>query len=189
VSRWFNCSCRDSFRLCLLFGIIALVKKQKPQADAPHDPNAKRVVLVNRRARHEYAIEETVEAGLVLIGTEVKSIRAGRANIQEAYCKFENGEAWLYNMHISPYEQGTRWNADPRRRRKLLLHRREIEFLRNKIEQKGLAVIPLALFFQRGHAKLELGVGRGKKLYDKREDIAKRDIERERQREGVGNRE
>jgi SsrA-binding protein len=149
-------------------------------------PNARRVVVSNRRARHEYSIEETFDAGIALAGTEVKSIRAGQANIQDAFCKVEEGEIWIYNMHVNPYEHGTHWNMEPRRKRKLLLHRWEINRIRGWIEQKGLALIPLQLYFQRGFAKLEIGLGKGKKLYDRREDIAKRDLERERQREMAG---
>lgn len=162
------------------------MKKQKTTAAPVRDPDAKRFVLANRKARHEYHIEETFDAGLVLAGTEVKSIRAGKANIQDAFCKIEDGEVWLYNMHIAPYEQGTRWNMEPRRRRKMLLHRREIDRLRGQMEQKGYALIPLSLYFQRGFAKVELGLGRGKRLYDKREAIARRDADREQRRALVG---
>jgi SsrA-binding protein len=160
------------------------VKKNGQQQAAPADnAHAKRQVLSNRRARHEYSIEDTFDAGLALGGTEVKSIRAGKANLQDAFCKIEDGEVWLYNMYVAPFEHGTHWNLEPRRKRKLLLHRREIDVLRTKMEQKGLALIPLNLYFQHGYAKLELGLGRGKKLYDKREDIASRDAEREQRRE------
>jgi SsrA-binding protein len=162
------------------------MKKQKPSPNTPREPDAKRLMLTNRKARHEYDILETFEAGLALVGTEVKSIRAGRANLQDAFCKVEGGEVWLYNMHIAPYEHGTHWNVDPRRRRKLLLHRREIEYLRGRVEQKGLALIPLTLYFQRGYAKVQIGLARGKKLYDRREEIARRDAEREQRRELVG---
>lgn len=162
------------------------MKKQKPSPNTPGDPDAKRLMLTNRRARHEYDILETFDAGLALVGTEVKSIRAGRANLQDAFCKVEGGEVWLYNMHIAPYEHGTHWNVDPRRRRKLLLHRREIDYLRGRVEQKGLALIPLTLYFQHGYAKVQIGLARGKKLYDRREDIARRDAEREQRRELVG---
>jgi SsrA-binding protein len=155
-------------------------------AEAQRDPNAKKTITFNRRARHEYEILDTYEAGLALVGTEVKSLRAGRVNLQDAFCRIENGEAWLYNMHITPYEQGNRWNVEPLRRRKLLLHRWQIEELRAKTEQKGLTIVPLALFFQRGFAKLEIGLARGKKLYDKREAITERDQEREARRQAVG---
>lgn len=161
------------------------MKKIAP-APTEGNPDAKRVVTSNRRARHEYHIDETFDAGLALVGTEVKSIRAGQANLSDAYCRIENGEVWLHNMHVHPYEHGTRWNVEPTRTRKLLLHRREIDRLRGHMEQKGLALIPLSLYFQHGFAKLELGLGRGKKLYDKRDDIAKRESEREQQRELAG---
>lgn len=157
--------------------------KTKPAQTNPRDPDAKKVVVVNRKARHEYTILEVFDAGIALVGTEVKSIRNGRANIQDAFAKIEGFEVWIHNMHISPYDHGTRWNVDPRRPRKLLLHRREITLLRAKLEQKGLTLVPLSLYFQRGFAKLELGLGKGKKLYDKRQDIASRDVERERRRE------
>jgi len=147
----------------------------------PHSP-----VLTNRRARHEYNIEDTYEAGIVLVGTEVKSIRAGRASLQEAFCKVENGEVWLYGMHVSPYELGNRYNVDPLRPRKLLLKREEIARIAAKVEQKGLALIPLRLYFERGFAKVEIGIARGKKLYDKRRDIAERDAEMERRRAESG---
>ncbi len=156
--------------------------KQNP-ANISDNPHAKRQVLSNRRARHEYSIEDTYDAGMALAGTEVKSIRAGKANLQDAFCKVENDEIWLYNMYVAPFEHGTHWNVEPRRKRKLLLHRREIDILRANMEQKGLALIPLNLYFQHGFAKLEIGLGRGKKLYDKREDIANRDAEREQRRE------
>ena len=142
----------------------------------------RRIEIVNRKARHEYFIEETYEAGICLSGTEVKSIRLGKASIQEAFARVENGEIWLHNMYVAPYEQGTRYNLDPRRPRKLLLHRIEIAHLIGKAQQKGLALIPLKIFFERGYAKVELGVGRGKKLYDKREAIAERDAMREQTR-------
>jgi len=158
------------------------MKKEKPAQPAERDPNARYTVTVNRRARHEYEILDTYEAGLVLVGTEVKSLRAGRVNVQDAYCRIEHGEAWIYNMHVSPYEMGNRSNVEPLRKRKALLHGWEIEKLRTQVEQKGLAIIPLKLFFQRGFAKMEIALGRGKKLYDKRETIAERDQLREAQR-------
>jgi SsrA-binding protein len=142
----------------------------------------RKVVSANRRARHEYTIEDSVEAGLVLTGTEIKSVRAGKVNLQDAYARVENGEAWLYNMHISPYEQGNRFNVDSVRRRKLLLHRREIDRLIGKAQEKGMALIPLSVYLRRGFAKVELATGRGKKLYDRREAIAAREAEREKER-------
>lgn len=144
-----------------------------------------KVIAVNRKARHEYFVEETYTAGLCLAGTEVKSIRAGKVSVQESYARVENGEVWLHNMYIAPYEFGTRWNVDPRRPRKLLLHRFEIAKLAGKTQQKGLALIPLKIYFERGYAKVELGLARGKKLYDKRQAIAERDADREARREMI----
>ncbi len=138
-----------------------------------------RTITINRRARFEYHIEETYEAGLALTGTEVKALRAGRASIQEAFARVERGEVWLYHMHVPPYEAGNIFNHDPLRKRKLLLHRGEIRRLLGKAQQKGYTLIPLRLYFRRGVAKIELGVARGKKQYDKREAIARRDAERQ----------
>ncbi|MEP6754291.1 MAG: SsrA-binding protein SmpB [Chthonomonadales bacterium] len=157
--------------------------EQKPDKAPNH---SKKIVLHNRRARHEYFIEDIFEAGLQLVGTEVKSIRAGQANLQDAFCRVEHGEVWLFNMHISPFDHGTHWNVEPTRKRKLLLHRREIDIVQAKMEQKGLALIPLALFFQHGFAKVEIGIGKGKKLFDKRDSIAKRDQERDERRSVFG---
>ena len=151
-----------------------------------------RVIAVNRKARHEYHIEEVLEAGLVLMGTEVKSIRGRRVNLKDSYAKVENNEVFLYGMHISPYEQGNRFNHDPLRVRKLLLNRAEIRRLIGVTREKGMALIPLRLYFRKGLVKLELAVARGKKLYDKRRDLAEksaqRDVERvfrERQKENT----
>jgi SsrA-binding protein len=138
-----------------------------------------RTIAANRRAFHEYFIEERFEAGMVLVGTEVKSLRAGRANLQDAYARVVNGECWLYNLHISPFEQGNRFNHDPVRPRKLLLHKREIAELQEVTQQKGLALVPLRLFWSKGRAKCELGVGRGKKAYDKRASLKERESRRE----------
>ncbi|HHV38700.1 MAG TPA: SsrA-binding protein SmpB [Tepidimicrobium sp.] len=137
-----------------------------------------KIVASNRRARHEYFIEDTIEAGLVLKGTEVKSIRQGRINVRESYATIENGEAYIYNMHISPYEQGNIHNVDPTRRRKLLLHKREIRRLHAAIAQKGYTLVPLSVYIKNGLVKLELATAKGKKLYDRRQEIAKRDAER-----------
>lgn len=153
-------------------------KAQKTVAE-----DGRRIVLQNRRARHDYNIVETYEAGLALSGTEVKSLRGGNASLQDAFAKVDGAEVWLYNMHIAPYEQGSRWNLDPRRPRKLLLHRREIERLRGLVERKGYALIPLSVYFKNGYAKVELALGSGKRLYDKREAIARRDADREAARE------
>ncbi len=141
-------------------------------------------IAVNRRARYEYAIEETVEAGIVLTGTEIKSIRAHRANLAEAYARIESGEGWLIGAHIAPYAQGNRWNHDPIRTRKLLLHRGQIAELMGLTKQKGLTIVPLRLYIRNGMAKVELGVARGKKAHDKRRTIAERDMRRELERQG-----
>jgi len=145
-----------------------------------------RTVAVNRRARHDYFIEDTVVAGIVLAGTEVKSLRAGKANLTDAYARIENGEAWLHHMHIAPHTEGNRYNVEPMRSRKLLLRKAELARLYGLTQQKGLALVPLSLFFIRGFAKIEIGIARGKKLYDKRESIAERDRQREARRELAG---
>ena len=147
----------------------------------------RRTVSVNRKARHEYFIDDTYVAGLVLAGTEVKSIRAGKVNMGDSFAKFDkSGELWLHNMHISPHTEGGRYNVEPVRDRKLLMTRRELDKIRAVLEQKGLTLVPLSLFFERGFAKMEVGIGRGKKLFDKRESIAERDREREARREVFG---
>ena len=139
-----------------------------------------KLVATNRQARHDYFIEETFEAGLALTGTEIKSIRAGRLNLREAYARVENGEAWLVGMHVSPYDQaGGAFQHDPLRPRKLLLHRREIAHLRAQLGQKGLTLVPLRLYLKRGRAKVELGLAKGKKLYDKRDSLAAREARRD----------
>src|SRR5215469_11557460 len=136
----------------------------------------------NRRARHEYHILESLEAGLVLTGTEIKSIREGGVSLNEAYARFRDGEAWLMSMHIPPYKQGSFSNVDPNRPRKLLLHKEQIADLQSRVKEKGLTIVPLRMYFTRGKVKVQLGLARGKKMWDKREDIAKRDVEREIQR-------
>jgi SsrA-binding protein len=140
-------------------------------------------IAVNRRARHEYSIDQTIEAGIVLTGTEIKSIRAGRVNLAEAYARVERGEAWLIGAHIAPYEQGNRYNHEPTRTRKLLLHRDEIAELVGRTQAKGQTLVPLRLYLHKGMAKLELGLARGKKTHDKRRTIAERDMRREIERE------
>src|SRR5918996_5457609 len=136
-------------------------------------------IATNRRARHEYHILETVEAGLVLKGTEVKSLRAGQVTFKDAYATVRNDEAWLLGCHISPYSHGTDANHDPERDRKLLLHAREIRRLVGKISEKGLTVVPLKMYFKQGRAKMEVGVARGKKLHDKRATLREREVRRE----------
>jgi SsrA-binding protein len=140
-------------------------------------------IAVNRRAHHDYAIEDTLEAGIALTGTEIKSIRAHKVNIAEAYARIEKGEAWLIGAHIAEYAQGNRYNHAPTRTRKLLLHRDQIAELTGLQAAKGLTIIPLRLYIRRGRAKLELGIARGKKAHDKRRSIAERDMRRELERE------
>jgi SsrA-binding protein len=136
-------------------------------------------VARNPRARFEYHIVETLEAGIVLTGTEVKSLRSGKASIKEAFGLLRRGEVWLEGMHITPYEQGNRHNHDPLRSRKLLLHRREIERLIGAVQQKGHALVPLEIYFRGGRAKVQLALGKGKKMHDRREDLKRRVAERE----------
>ena len=141
-------------------------------------------VAVNRKARHDYLITDTFEAGLVLTGTEIKSVRAGKVNLSGAYARVERGEAWLVDAHIAPYEAGNRYNHEPKRDRKLLLHRTEIDALIGRVAAKGLTVVPLRLYITaKGRAKVELGLARGKQLHDRRRDIAERDARREMERE------
>jgi len=140
---------------------------------------AKKTIAQNKKARHDYFIEQTFEAGIVLSGTEVKSIRQGKVTIKESYAIIKGGEVFIFGMHVSPYEQGNIFNKDPLRDRKLLLHRFEINKLIGSIQQKGMSLVPIELYFKNGKVKLELGLGKGKKLYDKREDIAKKDAMRE----------
>ena len=140
---------------------------------------AEKVVAVNRKARHNYDILDTYEAGIALLGTEVKSLRAGKINLKDGYARIKGGEVWLVGVHISPYSHGTYNNHDPERERKLLLHRWEIRRLIGKVEEAGLTLIPLKVYFKNGKAKVELALARGKKTYDKRHDIAKRDAQRE----------
>jgi len=139
----------------------------------------KKIIASNRRARHDYTIEDTVEAGLVLTGTEVKSLRAGRATLTEGYGQITNNEAWLHGVHIPEYTQGTWTNHEPRRTRKLLLHRAEITRLIGKTRESGLTLVPLSLYFSEGKVKVELALARGKRSYDKRQDLARRDADRE----------
>jgi SsrA-binding protein len=140
------------------------------------------LVAQNRRARHDYHIEDTYEAGLVLVGTEVKSLREGRASLVDGYAAVNDGEVWLHNVHIPEYTQGTWTNHEPRRVRKLLLHRDQIRKLTAKTHESGLTIVPLALYFMDGYAKVEIGVARGKKAYDKRHSIAEREAKRDAER-------
>jgi SsrA-binding protein len=157
-------------------------KKSAKKADGA-GREEKRIVATNRRARFDYEIAETVEAGLQLLGPEVKSLRDGRANMGDAFATIHRGEAWLEKLHISPYEPATRANpTDPQRRRKLLLHRREIDRLESRVAEKGWTLVPVTIYFVRGKAKVELGLARGKHRHDKRETIRRRELDREAQR-------
>ncbi len=142
-------------------------------------------VAVNRKARHDYTIEDTLEAGIVLRGTEIKSLRAGKVNLQDAYARIEHGEAWLVGVHIAPWESsGIRFNHQPRADRKLLLHRVQIDQLLGKTKSKGLTLVPLSIYIDdRGHAKVQLALARGKQLHDRRQDIAERDARRDMERQ------
>lgn len=138
-----------------------------------------RLVAQNKKARHDYFIEETYEAGIVLTGTEVKSVRQGKVNLRDSYAYIKDSEIFISGMHISPYEQGNIFNQDPLRDRKLLMHKREINRLMGLTQQKGLTLVPLQVYFKNGRVKVELAVAKGKKLFDKRQDIAERDARRE----------
>jgi SsrA-binding protein len=148
---------------------------------------ADETVAVNRRGRFSYDIEETMEAGLVLTGPEVKSARMGQVQLAEAYARLETGpnatpEAWIHGMHVAPYDAGTFWNGDPRRKRKLLLRREQISKLAGRVQQKGYTLVPLKFYFTRGRAKLEIGIGKGRKTHDKRQAIQERELKRDSQR-------
>lgn len=143
-----------------------------------------KTIATNRRARHEFTIEDSTEAGLVLTGTEIKSIRAGKVNLADAHARIDRGEAWLVGVHIAPWESGSRFNHEAKRDRKLLLHRDEIDRLLGKVKSKGLTLVPLRIYVTgRGHAKVELGLARGKQLHDRRHDIAERDARRQMERD------
>ena len=144
---------------------------------------AMKLVANNKKAYHDYFVDEKIEAGLVLHGTEVKSLRMGKCSIKESFIRIENGEMFVYGMHISPYEKGNIFNKDPLRVKKLLLHKTEINKLTGKIKEKGFTIVPLQVYFRDGKAKMEIGLCRGKKLYDKRADIAKKDMKREAEKE------
>lgn len=150
-----------------------------PDAKAVAAKQQSMVIARNRRARHDYHIEDVVEAGLVLTGTEVKSLRAGRASLTDGFAQIQDGEVWLHGVHIPEYTQATWTNHEPRRIRKVLLHRKEIDRLASKSAERGLTIIPLALYFKDGRVKVELALARGKRTYDKRHDLAQRDAARE----------
>ncbi|HWJ83077.1 MAG TPA: SsrA-binding protein SmpB [Nocardioides sp.] len=155
--------------------------KAKTAAKAARDGSERKLVASNKKARHDYLIEDTFEAGLVLQGTEVKSLRMGRATLTDGFIDIEGGEAWLHGVHIPEYAQGTWTNHAARRKRKLLLHKSEIEKIERKVSEKGQTVIPLALYFVKGRAKVEIGLAKGKKTWDKRQAIASREADREKQ--------
>lgn len=150
---------------------------------ASNPEQSEKIVTTNRKAFHNYFIIEAYEVGIALKGTEVKSLRLGNANLQDSYATIKNGEVWLIGMHISPFEKGNINNHDPKRDRKLLLHKQEIRRLVGKVAEKGLTLVPLKVFFKNNYVKVELGLARGKKTYDKREAIAKREVERQMQRD------
>lgn len=145
---------------------------------AGKEETGEKLVATNRKARHEYSILDSYETGIVLTGTEVKSLRQASANLADGYAMIKDGELWLFGMHISPYEHGSYSNVDPLRRRKLLVHRKELRKIAARVQDKGLTLIPLKVYFSHGIAKLQLGVCRGKREYDKRQDIARREAER-----------
>jgi SsrA-binding protein len=151
-----------------------VTKQAAKKAKSEFEPIAE-----NRKARHDYFVEETLEAGIALVGTEVKACRAGRVNLRDAYAQVQNGELFLHNMHIGPYEQGNRFNHEPLRTRKLLAHKQEILRLFSKVREKGYTLVPLRLYFKKGRVKVEIALAKGKRHYDKREDIAARDVQRE----------
>jgi SsrA-binding protein len=152
--------------------------KQQQKPDKKPAPHGK-VIADNRRARHEYEIIEVFEAGIELMGTEVKSMRNGKANLQDAFARIEDGQLWLHNCHIAPYDFGNRFNHDPVRKRRLLMHKKQILRLHQQIKEKGLTLIPLKLYFKRNFVKVDLALARGKHLFDKREAITKRDSKRQ----------
>ena len=158
--------------------VVKLTWKGKDMAKA-----ANRLIANNKKARHDYFIEDTYETGIVLHGTEVKSLRQGKCSIKESFIRIEDGEVIIYGMHISPYEKGNIFNKDPLRVRKLLLHKSEINKLIGKTKEKGMAIVPLKVYFKGSLVKVEIGLAKGKKLYDKRQDIAKKDQRREAERD------
>lgn len=149
---------------------------------ARHTEAGVKPVASNRKALHEYFVEDTYEAGIALTGTEIKSVRLGRVNLRDGYVQIRNGNAWLVNVHISPYDFGNRENHEPKRERRLLLHRREISRMYSKVSERGWTIVPLSIYLKNGMAKVEVALVRGKRLYDKRDAIAERDMDRELQR-------
>ena len=160
----------------------AWMKRRKEEYMAKNK-DSQRLIANNKKAYHDYFIDETYEAGIALHGTEVKSMRMGKCSIKESFIRIENGEVFVYGMHVSPYEKGNIFNKDPLRIKKLLLHKYEINKLQGKIKEKGYTLVPLQVYFKEGKVKVEIGLARGKKLYDKRADIAKKDQRREAEKE------
>jgi SsrA-binding protein len=156
-----------------------MTKKTAQTKKEPAEQPAFKMIADNRRARHEYEIIETFETGIQLSGTEVKSMRLGKANLQDAFARIDEGELWLYNCHISPYDFGNRFNHDPVRRRRLLMHKKQILRIHQQAKEKGLTLVPLKLYFKRNWVKVDLALAKGKQLYDKRETIAARDNKRQ----------
>ena len=153
------------------------------RAGMAKDKNAYKLIAQNKKAYHDYFIEQTYEAGIVLVGTEVKSIRQGAGSVKESFIKIKEGEAYIFNMHINPYDKGNIFNKDPLRTRKLLLHKKEINKLIGETTQKGMTIVPLKVYIKGSLVKVEIGLARGKKLHDKRDDIAKKDVRRQNERE------
>lgn len=147
------------------------------------EKTGRKIIAINRKARHDYFLDEFIECGIVLVGTEVKSLRNGGCSLKEAWVRIQNGEVWIYQMHIAPYEKGNIMNKDPLRPRKLLLHKNEILKLEQKIKEKGYTLVPVEAYFKDSNVKIEIALARGKKLYDKRADIAKKDQQREAERD------
>lgn len=156
---------------------------REEKEDMAKEITGRKIIATNRKARHDYFLDEYIECGIVLVGTEVKSLRAGGCSLKEAWVRIQNGEVWIYQMHIAPYEKGNIMNKDPLRPRKLLLHKNEILKLEQKIKEKGYTLVPVEAYFKDSKVKIEIALARGKKLYDKRADIAKRDQQREAARE------
>lgn len=156
--------------------------KKKRMETQPARGGVRKVIVTNRKARRDYEVLDTLEAGIALQGTEVKSVRAGQINMGDAYAAIEGGEAWLLQMHINPYDQANQFNHDPLRKRKLLLHKRQIQRLLGKVQEKGLTLVPLSVYLLDNRVKVELGVCRGKRTFDKREDVARRAAKREMER-------
>jgi len=163
--------------------LISAKAKAAERADKSVEKEERKLVANNKKAYHDFFIEDKYEAGLVLCGTEVKSLRMGKCSIKEAFIRVENGEVFVYGMHISPYEKGNIFNKDPLRVKKLLLHRQQIRKLIGDSSEKGYTVVPLQVYFKDGRAKMEIGLAKGKKLYDKRQDIARKDQRREAEKE------